>query len=434
MQYKIIVDKQPMNNPSEEKKEYIIDIEELRRLGDVYDSLTITLDKTYVTRRLQLSQYGVLSVLSEPIIENLDEVDIELFEGDNYVYLYDMQGNHFYAEYLIKNEFTDLYVTVNQMNSSITQSAQSIEFNVSQTLQEYSTTEEMNSAIQQTASEINLEVSKKVGEDEVISKINQSAEQIQINANKISLEGKTINLTSDDIVISSNNFNVTKNGNMNCKNGSFSGNITGSNISLTDNPNGSYNNAQFRITNNSNNSNTSQYMYITSDQIHMQDNEFGDIDMTTQRCAITNTNSSSGVDATPNGELSCFSSNYVFFYANSGEQFAENLKYRNISQISLESEKKNIVKDNKDYINIIKKSNIYNFNYKNENDNVKKHIGFIIGENYSTPTEIISKDGKGIDLTNVCAILWKAIQEQQQKIEQLEQRLKKLEEKEENNG
>lgn len=35
---------------------------------------------------------------------------------------------------------------------------------------------------------INSEVSKKVGEDEVISKINQSAEQIQINANKISLK------------------------------------------------------------------------------------------------------------------------------------------------------------------------------------------------------------------------------------------------------
>lgn len=49
---------------------------------------------------------------------------------------------------------------------------------------------EMNSAITQTAKEINLEVSKKVGNDEVISKINQSAEQVQINANKISLERK----------------------------------------------------------------------------------------------------------------------------------------------------------------------------------------------------------------------------------------------------
>lgn len=55
---------------------------------------------------------------------------------------------------------------------------------------QFATKVEMNSAITQTAEEINLEVSKKVDEDEVISKINQSAEQIQINANKISLERK----------------------------------------------------------------------------------------------------------------------------------------------------------------------------------------------------------------------------------------------------
>lgn len=42
----------------------------------------------------------------------------------------------------------------------------------------------------QTAQEITQEVSRKVGEEEVISKINQSAEEIQIEANKISLERK----------------------------------------------------------------------------------------------------------------------------------------------------------------------------------------------------------------------------------------------------
>ena len=55
----------------------------------------------------------------------------------------------------------------------------------------FATRVEMNSTIEQTADEINLEVSKKVDENEVISKINQSAEQIQIEANKISLARKT---------------------------------------------------------------------------------------------------------------------------------------------------------------------------------------------------------------------------------------------------
>lgn len=44
---------------------------------------------------------------------------------------------------------------------------------------------------------ISTEVSKKVGDDEIISKINQSAEQIKINANKISLVGDVYFYSSD---------------------------------------------------------------------------------------------------------------------------------------------------------------------------------------------------------------------------------------------
>ena len=418
MQYKIIVDKQPMNNPSEEKKEYIIDIEELRRLGDVYDSLTITLDKTYVTRRLQLSQYGVLTTLLEPVVEDLEEVNIELFEGDNYVYLYDMQGNHFYAEYLIKNDFTDLYVTVNQMNSSITQSAQSIEFNVSQTLQEYSTTEEMNSAIQQTANSINLEVSKKVGDDEIISKINQSAEQVQINANKVSLEGKTINLTSDDIVISSNNFNVTKNGNVTANNAVFNnmscnnGNIVGGSIILEDN-----NNASFTINGSVSGWGSFQlYAYSHAIMIQQRNDSFLSLGMIKV-------------------------GNYLMGYLRVNSQNGQNTTIRAdridtpaLNQTSSEKAKKNIKKYTEKAIEKIKNSDIYSYNLKFEEDTDKKHIGFVIGNKYKTPKEVISKEGNAVELYSAIGILWKAVQEQQEQIEQLQKRLKKLEEKEENNG
>lgn len=218
MQYKIIVDKQPRDNPSTEKREYIIDIEELRAKGNVYDSLIITLKEDYVMRRLSLSEYGILSELKEPVKEELKDINIKLFEGDNYIYLLDMQGNKMVAAYIIKNDFTDTYVTINQMNSAITQTAGKIELSVNQKLEGYSTTEEMNSAIKvsadsitstvsktyqtktdaqtqysqikQTADSIQTQVKNKVGNDEIISKINQSAEKVQINANKISLERK----------------------------------------------------------------------------------------------------------------------------------------------------------------------------------------------------------------------------------------------------
>ena len=91
---------------------------------------------------------------------------------------------------------------------------------------------EMNSAIEQSANEINLEVSKKVGNDEVISKINQSAETVGINADKIELSandvlnllaGNTINLSGKNIKIASNNFNVDENGKMTCSNAVITG-------------------------------------------------------------------------------------------------------------------------------------------------------------------------------------------------------------------
>ena len=172
MKYKIIVDKQSRLNPSTEKREYEIDIEELRVKGDVYDSLIITSEGDYVMRRLSLSEFHVLSVLEEPIKEPLKDINIELFEGDNYIYLVDMAGNKFYAEYLIKNDFNDLYVIHSEMNSAINQSAKEIEIGVNQKLTNYSTTEEMNAAIKIIADAIALEVAKKVSEEEIIAKLN----------------------------------------------------------------------------------------------------------------------------------------------------------------------------------------------------------------------------------------------------------------------
>lgn len=194
MKYKIIVDKQSRINPSSEKKEYEIDIEELRCEGNIYDSLIVTKDESYVIRRLRLSELHVLNILENEVKEPLGDLNVELFEGDNYIYLLDMVGNKLYAEYLVKNDFNDIYVTTNQMNSTINQTVQQIELTVNQKLVEYATNEdvenvvtELNSTIVQNVDSITSTVSKKVGNNEIISKINQSSESITIDANKISL-------------------------------------------------------------------------------------------------------------------------------------------------------------------------------------------------------------------------------------------------------
>lgn len=200
MIYKIIVDKQSRINPTTEKREYEIDIEELRVKEDIYDSLIIRLDGTYVKRCLKLSEYQVLTVLEEPIKEPLKYINIEFFEGDNYIYLIDMEGNKIYAEYLVKNENNGVFATRKEMNTAINLTIEEIELSVNQKFTNYSTTEEMNTAINMKVNEINQVVSKnttdihnnyqelvqKIGElptDDDIVSIQKKVETIQTSTN-----------------------------------------------------------------------------------------------------------------------------------------------------------------------------------------------------------------------------------------------------------
>lgn len=70
--------------------------------------------------------------------------------------------------------------------------------------------------------------------NEIISSINQSPEEVAIDAGRISLAGKNINLTSDNITIESTNFSVTKDGKITATSGDIGGwNITNSYIDST---------------------------------------------------------------------------------------------------------------------------------------------------------------------------------------------------------
>ena len=493
MQYKIIVDKQPSSNPSSEKKEYVIDIEELRVKGNVYDSLNIELNRTYVTRRLSLSEYGVLSVLEEPIIQELTDVDIKLFEGDNYIYLMDMQGNKFYAEYLIKNDFNDIYVNRNEMNSAITQTAENIELSVNQKLTGYATTDELeeqvtelNSTITQTASEINLEVSKKVGDDEIISCINQSAEEIQINADKINIDGKAVNFTTEinETVGPFTNEDRTKAVNYIAGTGSLTseeferydinndGKITSSDIANIGRAisNGGYltfegtykinpysKDQSISIYNENNNSysaimslinnyfsnlsvgsittdttientnaiiNGNGFYLSQEDTSNAVDIQVGDWYNNSSTSGMTISNNNSQIFITTQSNHS-----EIFLSANNNQTTIQSsgITTPKLTQTSLESIKKNITKFTKNATDIINNSDIYEYNLKSDADTDKKMIGFIIGDNYKTPDEVIDKEGQAVSLYSAIGILWKGFQEQQVKIEKLEERVEQLE-------
>lgn len=380
MKYTIIVDKQPMSNPSSEKKEYTIDIEELRTFKDISDTLTINMDIAYVTRRLQLSEYGVLSVLPTPIKEELTDLNIKLFEGENYIYILNEQGNKISLSYLIKNDFNDTFVTRNEMNSAITQTAQSIELSVNQKLEGYSTTEEMNAAIKITADSINSEVSKKVGEDEVCSVISQSADEILLKGNRVLIE--------------SNKFNLSKNGDVTCENI----NINSGKIKLDA---GSSSNPNFKIGND---------LFMTENYFSMGkevlNGDFISISASSTGTTEINVNSK-------------------------GKQtriLASGIETPKLTQTSLAEQKKNFERMQDNAINIIKKIDIYKYNLKSEKDTDKKHIGFVIGEGYNYAKEVTSLENDGVDNYSFTSLCCKAIQEQQKIIGNLQEEINKLKE------
>ena len=340
-------------------------------------------DKLDVGEKFEIDETGKCTLTKQDeSIEDLGTLNVELYEGDNYVYI---TSNHpellnYHVNFIIKNDYTDMFVTHVEMNSAITQ----------------------------TADEINLEVSKKVGEDEVISAINLSSEEAQINANKVSLNGKTIQLTSDNISIASNNFNVDSNGNLTCGNAT----ILGGKINLTDNntPEGDILVADSRVSK----MNLFSGGFVLSGKTQsynprITDNMYVELGF-----------HNGSVMLNLMGE---YSQTMIF---DDGIITEGNITCRSLTQTSIEGMKKNIEHFNSG-LDIINDTDIYKFNYINETDDNKKHIGFIIGNNCRYSKEITSNSNDGVDLYSMISVCFNAIKEQEKKINELEKRIEELE-------
>ena len=108
------------------------------------------------------------------------------------------------------------------LSSKITQTAETITSEVTKEIDRATKAEEsLSSRITQTSDAITSEVAKKVDTSEIISKINQSAEKVSIQASKISLEG---------LVTVNSKFKVLMDGSIEATNAKFSGTVSGSTI------------------------------------------------------------------------------------------------------------------------------------------------------------------------------------------------------------
>lgn len=404
MKYKIIVDKQSRLNPSSDRREYEVDIEELRYKGDIADELIFTNAETYVMRRLSLSEYHVLSVLPEPVRQTIENVNIELFEGENFIYIFDMVGNKLRASYLVKNDFTDTYVTINLMNSAIEETAQRIALSVTQKLEGYATAEQVQALIEVLATQITIELSKKVNDEEltgasIAMRINEDTSEVKINADKLELTandilniiaGAILNLTAGNIGITSDNFKVDKNGKVECKDLTIKGRramlTTGHSI------------ADFVI---SLLSDSSKMLYLMHDIL-----------------GINNGNNRI--------EIGCQDEPVIDVYQSGGTGTTirhTGVTTPKLTQTSLKSKKKNIKKLKANALELVKEADICEYNFKKEKPKAKKHIGLVIGEGYNCPEQVISEDGQGVEQYSLTSLLWKAVQELTDKVERLEGKL-----------
>ena len=387
MKITLCIDKQQRGNPSEELKQYSIDIGcPLRSLDEVFDELKINTNDNNslegkIIRRCYVDKYGVLKKLDTEEVQTLDIPTIELFEGTNYVYILEYTNLNMKIEYLTNAEMNKFFATKMEMNSTIQQTYDSIMLKVS----EKADSTEVSSMIKILANEIALRVVK----GKVVNELNISDEIISIIGNRLEIDTE--------------NFKLTQTGK--CTANNFSSNsvdITGGRIELyTDSEEQA---PVFIIRKNENdNEQDGSYVSDTGFQTVMGNSS---ADVQSGRIMIVNWDDNS-----------------------STEIFSFGIYTPSLTQTSKLESKKNI-EIFKNGLDVIRNTDIYQYHLKSQTDDDKKHIGFIIGENYNYSELITSSNNDGVDLYSMIAVAYQSIKEivekYDSKIEKQEARIKEL--------
>lgn len=179
------------NNTTGENFDYTLPDDLLYYDSEHYDKFRMDLNSQTceVIKKCKYNADGTVSLLASERTNSYTYEHLEITEGTYTVSIYGYNSGFLSATLMAKNIYTDQFYTKVETDTKISQTEQSINLSVNQKLSNYSTTNEMNSAITLKANEINSVVSTKVGNNEIISKINQSSEQVLIGANKVNISG-----------------------------------------------------------------------------------------------------------------------------------------------------------------------------------------------------------------------------------------------------
>ena len=494
--FTLVCDKQSRTSISSEAVEIDVILDNpLRNLGDVYDELNIIDGKTTVTRRIGVNNDSSLYVLDKETTETLQNVKLTTFEDNTYVYIKEFSGLEYTAKYIVKNEYSDKFITKLEADTKIEQKAESIDIGVNKKLESYSTTEEMNSAIQLKADSINSEVAKKVNETELGTKIEQNYEHVKVAWNQISefIQMMIINNNASFAILDKNKnvmMTLDKKGQHFYKSdgttvfGEMGIQAVDDNnyiaFSIPTDYNKSINDGMAWGVTTSSDGKFHPILYIKNFTMPPLNSGgcTGELQLDGCNLVLGGENGyiiSNGIKIVPEalGGISFLSEsddvnlltiinnsvmgqsinilNTISFYANkagsnsleigTGANWYETcvltddghincgtLTCQKFYETSQESQKKNFEKFSAKAIDVLKGIDIYKYNFKNEKDTDKKHIGFVIGDKYNYSEEVTSNDNTGVDNYSFTSLCCKAIQEQQEQIEQLQEKEKQKDE------
>ena len=420
---------------------YKLDFDYLNYINETtYDKYILRDGEQWIERNVGIDENGNLYALENTIIEKKPDLIINV-KSNSHIKLLSFANAILKSEYLLNNKYTDTFAT-----------------------QAY-----VKSEIKVATDEINAEVSAKVDEDEIIAKLNLG---IRNGQGVVELVGNTVTIESDD-------FKLDETGKIEATAGDIAGFEIDSDNGFVREIYAPYDYTQddlqriYNIINGSISPTQEDYEKYDIDgdgTISYTDyiNVYWYI-----REGITTTSPGKFAILSPTNRRRLFATQMGYFdgYGNIINGFGHNRAYFNrievkdkntscianispdaivindgitdtinmsgetgnitcvsLTQTSLEENKKNFEKYEDSAIDEVKKIDIYKYNLKNENDDDKKHIGFVIGKDYNYSQEITSQENNGVDNYAFTSLLCKAIQEQQEQIEELKKEIKLLKE------
>ena len=397
-----------------------------------YDGQSIVINK-----RVGLNDDGTTYILDNPTTIEYEYPRILLTDGDYTVSLLGYDNAYIFVRLMAQNIYTTQFATKAELNSEITQTANSI-------------ISEVTGKIDTIDDELSAKLELKVDTNKLISEINASAD--------------VINLTSNRLIIDSNNFKLTADGKITSTSGKIGGyDIGTTNLSAEVGKKLSFpldNQTDFQTAYNKIYNHVYNIELLTGNELKKYDiNEDGIIDkidlLMLNRIyygyAIIEGNFSinSGEyenilsfkdlngNVTTGIDLDSITTPYLSAkstFSCPGSATIDTLEitgtFTNNSDKRL---KKDIKELNNEYINIVKNTRPVEFTYKKDNT---RHIGFIAQELEKSFKENkikeipIKKDELGIysiDYISLIGILWKSNQDLYKRIESLEKLLKESE-------